>query len=158
MKIFTIGAYGKSEDEFFNSIIENGITYFFDIRQRRGVRGSKYKFVNSKYLQSKLSELGVQYFHIKDLAPTTEIRQIQKKQDSVTNTIKRERQLLSNEFCSTYNQLILNNHQFKKEITEINNGETVVFFCVEAEPLACHRSLVTEKLNKLNSSLEVVHL
>ncbi len=158
MKIFTIGAYGKSEDEFFNSIIENGITYFFDIRQRRGVRGSKYKFVNSKYLQSKLTELGIQYFHIKDLAPTTEIRQIQKKQDSVTNTIKRERQFLSNEFCSAYNQLILNNHQFKKEITAINNGETVVFFCVEEEPLACHRSLVTEKLNKLNSSLEVVHL
>ncbi|HHX8330894.1 DUF488 domain-containing protein [Vibrio alginolyticus] len=158
MKVFTIGAYGKSESEFFNLITQNGITCFFDVRQRRGVRGSKYKFVNSKYLQSKLTELDVKYCHIKELAPTTEIRQIQKEQDYFSNTTKRERQLLSDAFCCLYDQEILENHQFEMEISAINNGESIVFFCVEEEHLACHRSLVTEKLKTINSSLEIVHL
>ncbi|MEZ8794569.1 DUF488 family protein [Vibrio splendidus] len=158
MKLFTIGAYGKSEDEFFNLLIQNGVTCFFDIRQRRGVRGAKYKFVNSNYLQSKLNALGLKYCHIKDLAPTTEIRQVQKKQDSVSNISKRERHLLSDEFCCLYDKYILEKHQFEEEISAIKNGESVVFFCVEETHLACHRNLVTEKLRKLDSSLEIVHL
>ncbi|EJC6737679.1 hypothetical protein CRN32_24300 [Vibrio vulnificus] len=158
MKLYTIGAYGKSEDEFFDLIIKNGVTCFFDIRQRRGVRGSKYKFVNSKYLQSKLMKFGVRYNHIKDLAPTIEIRQVQKNKDLVSNTNKRERQLLSEEFCCLYDKEILENYQFSQEMSAIKNGESVVFFCVEEEHLACHRSLVTEKLKKIDSSLEVVHL
>lgn len=158
MRVFTIGAYGKTEDEFFHLMKKNGITIFFDIRQRRGVRGSKYKFVNSKYLQSKLIDLSIRYSHIKDLAPTTEVRQVQKKQDLETNTTKQKRQVLSSEFCCLYDKKILNNHKFEKEISAINSGESIVFFCVEEEHLACHRSLVTERLNKINSSLEIIHL
>ena len=52
--IYTIGVYNSTEVEFFNKIKSNQIELFCDIRQRRGVRGSKYKFVNSIYLQNKL--------------------------------------------------------------------------------------------------------
>ncbi|MEZ9545330.1 MULTISPECIES: DUF488 domain-containing protein [Vibrio] len=158
MKVFTLGAYGKSESEFFNLIKTNDITSFFDVRQRRGVRGSKYKFVNSKYLQSKLTELDIKYCHIKELAPTTEIRQIQREQDLSSNTTKRERLLLSEKFCCLYDQKILESHQFKMEISAIKNGESIVFFCVEEEHLACHRSLITKKLKTISPSLEIVHL
>lgn len=158
MRVFTIGAYGKTEDEFFSLIKENGITHFFDIRQRRGVRGSKYKFVNSNYLQGKLVELNIKYRHIKDLAPTTEIRQIQKRQDLDSNTSKRDRQVLSSEFCCLYKEKVLENYQFEKEASAINSGNSIVFFCVEKEHLACHRSLVTEKIKKLQPLVEVTHL
>lgn len=158
MKVFTIGAYGRSESEFFNLITQNGITSFFDVRQRRGVRGAKYKFVNSKYLQSKLTELGIKYCHIKELAPTTEIRQTQKNQDHFSNTKKRDRQILSDAFCCLYDKEILENYHFEKEISAINSGESIVFFCVEEEHLACHRSLVTKKLKTKNNLLEIVHL
>jgi uncharacterized protein (DUF488 family) len=158
MKLYTIGAYGKSEDEFFDLLIKHNITCFFDIRQRRGVRGSKYKFVNSKYLQNRLMTLGIRYEHIKELAPTSEIRQIQKNHDAASSTYKRDRQLLSEEFCCLYDKVILENYKFSQEWLDLKGGESIVFFCVEEEHTGCHRSLVTEKLKKINSLLEIVHL
>ena len=47
MKIYTIGVYGSSEEEFFGKLTESKIDLFCDIRQRRGVRGRQYAFVNS---------------------------------------------------------------------------------------------------------------
>ena len=40
MKIYTIGVYNSTEQEFFNKLVDNNIDTFCDIRQRRGVRGS----------------------------------------------------------------------------------------------------------------------
>ncbi len=80
-KFYTIGVYGLTEDQFFQKLFENQIDAFVDIRQRRAVRGSKYSFVNSIKLQNKLKELAIKYIHVLDLAPTTEIRQLQKDDD-----------------------------------------------------------------------------
>ncbi|MBS4031080.1 MAG: DUF488 family protein [Clostridiales bacterium] len=66
----------------------NNIDLFIDIRIRRGMRGSKYSFVNSTYLQKKLKMLGVDYLHCKELAPTDEIRALQKGEDKKNNVIK----------------------------------------------------------------------
>lgn len=70
MFVTATGVYGNSETEFFQKLLDEKITLFVDVRQRRGMRGSKYAFVNSTYLQNKLNELGIQYIHIKELAPT----------------------------------------------------------------------------------------
>ena len=75
MRVYTIGVYNSTEQDFFEKLIENRIDTFCDIRQRRGVRGREYSFVNSNYLQMKLDDLGIKYAHILDLAPTTEIRE-----------------------------------------------------------------------------------
>lgn len=58
MEFFTIGLYNSSDEAFFGKLKENKIDTFCDIRQRRGVRGAKYSFVNSKKLQAGISELG----------------------------------------------------------------------------------------------------
>ena len=63
MKIYTIGVYGSSEEEFFGKLTESQIDLFCDIRQRRGVRGRQYSFVNSNHLQKKLSDLGIGYLY-----------------------------------------------------------------------------------------------
>ena len=73
-KIYTIGVYNSTEDSFFDKLKSNDIELFCDIRLRRGVRGAQYKYVNKTYLESKLTSLGIQYLHIKELAPTKEIR------------------------------------------------------------------------------------
>lgn len=69
---FTIGVYGSTESSFFDKLKINNIDVFLDVRQRRGVRGSKYAYVNSKRLQIKLSELGIDYIHILDLSACVE--------------------------------------------------------------------------------------
>ena len=74
MEFYTVGVYGYTEQTFFTKLRENGIDTFCDIRQRRGVRGKKYAYVNSTYLQSKLKEYGIKYLYVNELSPTTEIR------------------------------------------------------------------------------------
>lgn len=78
MKLFTIGVYGLTSNEFFKKLSDNNIDLFVDIRRRRAVRGSKYSFVNSKKLQANIKHLGIEYFYLIDLAPTNEIRVLQK--------------------------------------------------------------------------------
>ena len=57
MEFYTIGVYNSDKEQFFNKLIENGIDTFCDIRQRRGVRGREYSFVNSNRLQATLHEI-----------------------------------------------------------------------------------------------------
>ncbi len=150
MKFFTIGVYGSTESEYFKKLIDNKIDMFCDIRQRRGVRGKKYTFVNSKKLQQKLDDLHIKYMHILELAPTKEIRKLQKEADLKSGILKRERDTLGKVFTIAYKNTILKNFDFNDFIKklEIERVENVVLFCVEENPAACHRSLVAEKLEK----------
>ena len=52
-----------------------------DVRQRRGVRGREYAWANSARLQAALAEAGIGYGHHPELAPTTELRQLQYAED-----------------------------------------------------------------------------
>lgn len=147
MTIDMTGVYGETEDSFFQKIIDKKITLFIDVRNRRGMRGSKYKFVNSIYLQNKLEGLGIKYIHLKGLAPTTQIRQIQKAHDQLNNEAKQKRTKLSNDFIEEYNKNILSEFDFD-HLAKVIAEENALFFCVEAEDDSCHRSLIVEKLRK----------
>lgn len=142
------GVYGDTEETFFSKLVNQNIDVFIDIRQRRGVRGSKYKFVNSTYLQNKLKELGIEYQYIKDLAPTYKIREQQKADDIKNHTTKSLRTCLGHQFITIYQTEILYPFDFTPLIAEMT-GKKVIFFCVEEHHSACHRSLVLEHLEKL---------
>jgi uncharacterized protein (DUF488 family) len=158
MKIYTIGVYGSTEKEFFNKLVENRIDTFCDIRQRRGVRGSEYFFVNSNYLQSKLAELDIKYGHILDLAPTTEIREHQKAEDLRQGEHKRGRNKLGVVFASEFQNKI-EKFDFDNFVEQLDNADAnrVVLFCVEGKAEACHRSIVANELNK-RYKFEIEHL
>ena len=149
MDFYTIGVYNSNETEFFNKLLSNNIDTFCDIRQRRGVRGSKYSFVNSKRLQSKLQDLGIKYFHYLDLAPTKEIRELQKLADLNNQQLKRDRKTLGQVFIKEYRNQIVENFNFFKFLDELknSNANNIVLFCVEESHKACHRSLVAEELS-----------
>ena len=99
-EIDTIGVYNSTEETYFNKLINSKIELFCDIRQRRGVRGAQYKYVNSNYLQEKLKALGIEYLYIKALAPTNEIRQKQKDADKINRETKKVRTKLGTVFAS----------------------------------------------------------
>jgi len=149
MKFFTIGVFNSTEQEFFSKLSENHIDTFCDIRQRRGVRGSKYAFVNSNRLQEKLSGLGIQYTYVEGLAPTPEIRQVQTQIDAEKHESKTERTELDKTFTAAYKKGILNKFDFKSFFELLNRmgSQRIVLFCVEETANACHRSLVAEKLH-----------
>jgi uncharacterized protein (DUF488 family) len=158
MEFFTIGVYNSTEQEYFNKLTENSIDTFCDIRQRRGVRDAKYTFVNSSRLQEKLNELDIKYGHVIDLAPTTDIRDLQKEADSQQGELKRDRNKLGKVFTIAYKDRILSNFDFDSFIDKLDEigANRVVLFCVEEKPEACHRSIVTNKLEKLG--YKITHL
>jgi len=150
LEFYTIGVYGSTESTYFKKLTVSGMDTFIDIRRRRGVRGSKYTYVNSKRLQTKLEQLGIRYQHILELAPTKEIRQLQKEDDKKKNVLKRERGALGNIFILMYKDRILKNFDLKEMMSDLKKqgSKKVVFFCVEELPEACHRSIVTDKIEK----------
>jgi uncharacterized protein (DUF488 family) len=155
MEFFTIGVYHSTGEEYFQKLTDNNIDTFCDIRQRRGVRGSQYAFVNSKRLQDKLNEFRIKYRHILALAPTPEIRESQKKADTQTGELKRNRDKLGFAFIKGYKENILEKFDLKLFIDELTemDAKKVVFFCVEEKPEACHRKLVTDQLEKLGYTI-----
>ncbi len=159
MEFFTIGVYNSTEKEFFDKLTKNNIDTFCDIRQRRGVRGAKYSYVNSNRLQQKLNELEIKYGYVPELAPTSEIRGLQKEIDIEKGELKRERHELGKVFVIEYKNKILKNFDFETFIEKLEQvgANRVAFFCVEEFPEACHRSIVTGRLtDKYN--YKVTHL
>lgn len=148
-KIMTIGVYGFTEEEFFKRLVNLRVEIFCDIRARRVLRGPKYAFANSNRLQKRLADLKIQYIHLKELAPSETVRQKQKDADKSTGTAKRDRTELDLAFIKSYEQENLSVFDAKKFIAEIDgNSKTMVLFCVEQSPGACHRSLVAERIRE----------
>ena len=150
MEIFTLGVYNSTEQLFFGKLVENNIDTFCDIRQRRGVRGSQYAFVNSQRLQQRLAEMNISYTYLKELAPTKEMREKQKEADKRNGIQKKDRTRLGEVFVSGYKEHV-KDYDFcalVDMLTEMDS-KRVVFFCVEESPYACHRSIVANELQKL---------
>ena len=149
--INTIGVYNSTEISYFEKLVVNKIDLFCDIRQRRGVRGSQYKYVNSNYLQNTLNNLGITYWYVKELAPTAEIREKQKRVDKLNNVTKRGRNTLGDVFSNEYCKSILDVFDIRRFVNEIdfNNFQNIVFFCVEENASACHRSLVAQRISEI---------
>ena len=158
MKVYTIGVYNSTEQDFFKKLVDNNIDTFCDIRQRRGVRGREYSFVNSNYLQEKLRDLDIKYAHILDLAPTSEIREQQKMEDLRLGVQKKSRDILGSVFTREYRKKI-SSFDFDEFYDQLDRAGTsrVVFFCVEEKASACHRSIVAEEM-KNRFRIEVIHL
>lgn len=159
MEFFTIGVYNSTEKEFFEKLVDNNIDTFCDIRQRRGVRGAKYSFVNFNRLTERLNHLEIKYGYIPNLAPTTEIRELQKEIDLEKGELKSERQVLGKVFVIEYKNRILKNFDFDQFVENLEQigANRIVLFCVEEHPNACHRSIVAEKLMN-NYNYKITHL
>jgi uncharacterized protein (DUF488 family) len=148
-KILTIGVYGYNEETFFQTLKNEGVDTFCDIRRRRGVRGAGYAFANSKRLRDRLLKIGIQYHHILELAPTAKIRERQKLADKTAKITKTKRIGLDNSFVEAYTEEILNSFDTDSFLETLGEqARVIVLFCVEKEPAACHRSLVAKKLQQ----------
>jgi uncharacterized protein (DUF488 family) len=156
--VFTIGGYGFTEDVFFRTLVDAGIDVFCDVRQRRGMRGSTFAFLNSTRLQARLAEVGIAYLHMKEFAPTNSIRQKQKDADAKLGIQKRSREVLGDEFAERYSSEILRVHRPEDFFSRLpRDAKRPCLFCVERRAGACHRSLMSNWLVS-GRNVQVVHL
>jgi len=119
-----------------------------DVRQRRGVRGSEYAWANSARLQAALAEAGIEYRHLKELAPTTELRQLQYAEDARAGVGKRSRKQLAPAYVERYTREILDRVGVDSVIEALPEEGLAALLCVERDAEACHRSLIAARVSK----------
>jgi uncharacterized protein (DUF488 family) len=153
--VATIGVYGWTLEEFLAALDDAGVELLVDVRQRRGVRGREYAWANAQRLQRALADAGIAYAHHKELAPTTELRQVQYAEDDRRGVGKRSRSELAPAYRERYVQEILDHADLHALVAELPSVSAL--FCVEHDPEACHRSLVADRLAEAYG-VKVVHL
>jgi uncharacterized protein (DUF488 family) len=145
-ELATIGVYGWDRDSFIAALHRAGVRSLLDVRQRRGVRGPDYAWANSQRLQAALSEAGIAYEHHRELAPTTELRQLQYREDDRLGVGKRSRSELAAEYVRRYRAEILDQVDLEPIVESLSDDGASALLCVERDPEACHRSLIAERL------------
>ena len=148
LKMATIGVYGFDGESFLQRLRRADTRLLLDVRQRRGVRGSEYAWANSRRLQAALAHARISYEHHRELAPTTELRQLQYAEDDRRGVGKRSRRELAAEYACRYTTEILECVNLTPIVSALPTGGTAVLFCVERDPEACHRSLIAQRLTK----------
>jgi uncharacterized protein (DUF488 family) len=152
----TIGVYGFDGPGFIRALQGAEVGLVLDVRQRRGVRGSQYAWANAKRLQAALAEAGIGYSHLPELAPTTEMRQLQYEEDARKGEGKRARTELAPAYVERYTAEVLDNVDLDP-IVKFVGRQRAALLCVERDPEACHRSLIAEQLESVLCS-RVLHL
>ncbi len=155
--MLTIGVYGFTAGSFLAALRDADVRLLVDVRQRRGVRGPEYAWANSARLQDALAAAGIEYRHHKELAPTTELRQLQYREDDRLGVGKRSRAELAPEYRRRYVREILDRVDLEALVEELPTGAASALLCVERDPEACHRSLVAEHLAAVHG-LPVSHI
>jgi uncharacterized protein (DUF488 family) len=145
-RMVTIGVYGFDGESFLRRLRHANVRLLLDVRQRRGVRGPDYSWANAARLQRALAAADIGYRHVKELAPTTELRQLQYREDDRRGVGKRNRIALAPEYAERYTSEILDPFDLGALVTELPSDSVTALFCVERDPEACHRSLVAERL------------
>jgi uncharacterized protein (DUF488 family) len=152
----TIGVYGFDGPDFIRALQDAEVGLVLDVRQRRGVRGSQYAWANAKRLQAALAEAGIGYSHLPELAPTTEMRQLQYEEDERKGEGKRSRTELAPEYVQRYTEEVLDQVDLEPIVRFVGDNRAALL-CVERDPEACHRSLVAARLER-DYGLRVAHL
>jgi uncharacterized protein (DUF488 family) len=145
-RVATVGVYEFDRESFLDALRGADVRLIVDVRQRRGVRGSRYAWANARRLQDALARAGIAYRHRRDLAPTTELRHLQYAADDRLKVGKRSRAQLDPEYRERYLREILDIADLDSLVAELPDEGTAALLCVEAQPEACHRSLIAERL------------
>lgn len=152
----TIGVYGFDAESFLRRLRDADVAVLLDVRQRRGVRGPDYAWANSRRLQAALAAAGIGYEHHRELAPTTELRQLQYAEDDRQGVGKRTRRELAPAYVDGYTTEILDHADLTPIVSRLS-GRVAALLCVERDPEACHRSLIARRLAE-EHQVTITHL
>ena len=155
-ELATIGVYGFDGPAFLRCLQGARISLLLDVRQRRGVRGSEYAWANASRLEAALAEAGIAYSHLPELAPTTEMRRLQYREDERRGEGKRSRTELAPEYVRRYEEEILDQVDLEPIVKWVG-AKRATLLCVEKDAEACHRSLIAKRLQR-EFGLDVTHL
>ncbi|MFB6613373.1 hypothetical protein ACFCV9_03980 [Streptomyces sp. NPDC056367] len=131
-RIATIGVYGFTADAFLGKLTRANVGLLLDLGQRRGVRGADYSWANSVRLQRALGAVGTGYRHMRGLAPTTELRHLQYREDDRQCVGKRSRIVLAREYAERYTREILDRFDLDAVVPELPRNSVTALFIATA--------------------------
>jgi uncharacterized protein (DUF488 family) len=156
-RVATIGVYGFDGESFLGALRSADVRRLLDVRQRRGVRGPQYAWANAKRLQAALAGAGIEYAHHPELAPTTDLRELQYREDDRQGVGKRSRVALAPEYVERYTREILDSVDLAALLEDLPVDGASALMCVERDPEACHRSLIADRMAAEHGA-ELAHL
>jgi uncharacterized protein (DUF488 family) len=156
-RLATIGVYGFTAETFLAALEAADVRLLLDVRQRRGVRGSQYAWANSLRLQAALDGAGIAYRHHRELAPTTDLRRLQYREDARQGVGKRSRVELAPAYMERYTREILDRVDLGTLVESLPAQGASALMCVERDPEACHRSLIAQRM-AAEHGVRVTHL
>ncbi len=121
------------------------------------MRGSEYAWAKAGRLVAALEAAGIAYVHLKELAPTTELRQLQYAEDARAGVGKRSRSELAPAYVEGYTREILDPAGVEPVVAALPAEGRAALFCVERDPEACHRSLIAARVADEHGA-QVIHL
>lgn len=138
--LFTLGASGKSAQEFFAILHDHAIERILDVRLRN--TSQLCGFTKKPDLEFLLHFVDVTYFHMLELAPTAEM-------------------------LYDYNYGIISWEMYTFRFLGLlaDRGGTILpnlnhacFLCSEPKPDFCHRRLAAEYFKEKHGNIEIIHL
>lgn len=145
MKLFTIGFSGKSAEQFFELLKNNGVTTLIDARLNNKSQLAGFtKVKDFPYLLRQVA--GVEYVHATSLTPTKELLDGYRDGDISWSAYE-----------VTYNEILQS-----KSLEELSSAllENGCILCSEPTADKCHRRLAAEYLQTAfpDQEIEIIHL
>lgn len=145
MKLFTIGFTRKSAETFFLRLSKAGVRKLVDVRLNNLSQLAGFtKRDDLRYFTKAIC--GIEYIHVPELAPTSEILDPYKKQKNGDWALY-ERQFLD----------LMQQRRIEATMSpELLDGGCLL--CSEEKPHHCHRRLVAEYLKEKWGNVEIEHI
>jgi len=145
MRLMTIGFTQKSAERFFDLLSTNGVDLLLDIRLNPDGQLSGFaKRGDLPYFLRRLADCD--YRHLPILAPTQEIlSDVRKDHDWHSYTRRFEALMDEREVPDVLDRTMFEQH-------------TCCLLCSEAKSAECHRSLVAQRVQRVWSNVDVIHL
>ena len=147
MTLYTIGFTQKSAEQFFESLIKNGVQMLADVRLNN--RSQLAGFAKADDLQYFLRRIGgIDYEYCPDLAPEKELLSRYRKKE-----VSWER------YEVVYRELMERRGTYRSFPKRFAQYENVCLLCSEATPEYCHRRLAAEMIaGAANGTVTVKHI
>lgn len=145
MKIFTVGYEGLDIEEFLEGLKKRKIQWIADIRKNPV---SRKKGFSKNKLATHLHDVGISYLPLAKLGVPTEWRK-QAKAGKITRS----------KMFKDYARKIL--PLLQKDIVDLESlakKKKVALLCFECDAMDCHRSFLTQEMQKHIPDLEVINL
>ncbi|MCL2712145.1 MAG: DUF488 family protein [Methanomassiliicoccaceae archaeon] len=132
--VFSIGYEGKTVESLIAELKRNCVKLLIDVRE---IPASRKIGFSGSALEEKLSEVGIEYIHMKKLGSPKEIRDEFKAGGG------------SSAFFEDYRKYLNTQTDEFRKLEQYVKSKTSVLMCFEKYYQECHRKIIMEKLSKM---------